>query len=250
MTQVLVTGATGRTGSLVLNKLQDLEHINAVGFARSPDKVTTLFGSTDHFHFGTIGDRNSLTPALKGCDVLVILTSAQPQVTPPTSPGSPPGCTFEAGGTPEEVDYQGQLHQIDAAKAAGIQHIILVGSMGGTNEQHPLNTFGKILIWKRKSEQYLIESGLDYTIIRAGGLIDEPGDQRALIVGKNDQLLQTPPNGIATTIPRADVAKVVIQAIAYPEARNKAFDVIAMPPSDPPAPQDFADLFAQTTPGL
>ena len=137
MTRVLVTGATGRTGSLVLKKLQALDSINVVGFARTPEKVQDLFGSTGQFYFGTISDRDSLTPALKDCDVLVILTSAQPQVTPPPGPGQPPGCTFEAGGTPEEVDYQGQLHQIDAAKAAGVKHILLVGSMGGTNEQHP-----------------------------------------------------------------------------------------------------------------
>lgn len=250
MTQVLVTGATGRTGSLLFKKLQAGDRFQAIGFARSPEKVKTLFGSPAPFYFGTIGDRDTLIPALQNCDVLVILTSAQPQVTPPTAPGSPPGCTFESGGTPEEVDYQGQINQIDAAKATGVQHIILVGSMGGTNEQHPLNHFGNILIWKRKAEQYLIDSGIDYTIIRAGGLIDQPGSHRVLLVGKNDLLLSNPPNGIATTIPRADVAEMVIQSIQHPEARNKAFDVIAMPPSDTPVSQDFSALLAQTTPGL
>ena len=70
--------------------------------------------------------------------------------------------------------------------------------MGGTNEQHPLNKMGNgnILIWKRKAEQYLIDSGIDYTIIRAGGLLDAPGGQRELLVGKDDQLLQNPPDGI------------------------------------------------------
>ncbi len=250
MIQVLVTGATGRTGSLVLKKLRQRDQYKALGFARSSEKVQSLFGTTDHFYFGNIGDSNSLSPALENCDVLVILTSAQPQVTPPSAPGSPPGCSFEPGGTPEEVDYQGQINQIDAAKVAGVKHIILVGSMGGTNEHHPLNHFGKVLIWKRKSEQYLIDSGIDYTIIRAGGLLDEPGGQREFLIGSNDELLNNPPNGIATTIPRSDVAEVVIQAIEHPEAKSKAFDVITLPPNETPTQQDFGTLFAQTTPGL
>ena len=47
------------------------------------------------------------------------------------------------------------------AKEFGVKHIVLVGSMGGTNENHMLNSIGngKILIWKRKAEQYLIDSG-------------------------------------------------------------------------------------------
>ena len=36
------------------------------------------------------------------------------------------------GQTPEEVDWIGQRSQIDAAKACGIKHIVLVSSMAGT----------------------------------------------------------------------------------------------------------------------
>lgn len=43
-----------------------------------------------------------------------------------------------------------------------MKQIVIVGSMGGTDESHMLNSIGngKILIWKRKAEQYLIDSGL------------------------------------------------------------------------------------------
>lgn len=43
---------------------------------------------------------------------------------------------------------------------------------GGTQADHFLNQMGgnaRILDWKRKAEQYLIASGLKYTIIHAGG---------------------------------------------------------------------------------
>ncbi len=172
----------------------------------------------------------------------------------PPEPGQRPEFTYAEGEWPEQVDYQGQVSQIEAARAAGVKHIVLVGSMGGTNEQHPLNRManGNILIWKRKAEAYLIDSGIDYTIIRAGGLQDQPGGQRELIVGKDDALLANPPDGIPTSIPRADVAEVVVQALRSPAARNKAFDVISKPEGTPGAAvtTDFQALFEQTTPGL
>lgn len=40
---------------------------------------------------------------------------------------------------PEQVDWVGQRAQIDAAVAAGVQHVVLVGSMGGTQPENMLN---------------------------------------------------------------------------------------------------------------
>ena len=255
MKRVLITGATGRTGRLVLQKLRDRsDEFEAIGLARSPSKVKELFGSTEGFVVGDIKDKPSLDSALSGCDALVILTSAVPKMVTPPSQGQRPEFEFAPQGLPEEVDWQGQKNQIDAAKQAGVKHIILVGSMGGTNRDHPLNRIGNanILIWKRKAEQYLIDSGIDYTIVRAGGLLDREGGVRELLVGKDDQLLNNPPNGIPTSIPRADVASVVVNALNEPTARNKAFDIISKPEDTPDAEvtTNFASLFEQTTAGI
>ena len=255
MKKVLVTGATGRTGSLVLLKLRDEpDEFEAIGFARSRSKIEELFGSTKSFIIGDISDRSSLSSAMKDCDALVILTSAVPKMVAPPEPGKPPKFEYEPDGMPEEIDYRGQKNQIDAAKEAGLKHIVLVGSMGGTVKNHPLNSMGNgnILIWKRKAEQYLIDSGIDYTIIRAGGLLDSEGGVRELLVGKNDNLRNYPADGSPSTIPRADVASVVVHALKESAARNKAFDLISKPESDPNASvtRGFAELFAQTTSGI
>lgn len=256
MTQkVLVTGATGKTGSIVLEKLRQRSDLfAAIGFARSASKVEERFGSTAGFHIGDIAEAGALNQALAGCQALVILTSAVPQMQAPPQPGERPTFSFIPGGMPEQVDYLGQKYQIDAAVQAGIEHIVLVGSMGGTNVNHPLNSLGNgnILIWKRKAEQYLIDSGIPYTIIRAGGLQDQPGGQRELLVGKDDQFLTNNLSGIPTSIPRADVAEVVVQALLEPSALNKAFDLISKPEDDSSSvvTTEFATLFAQTTPGL
>lgn len=253
--KVLVTGATGRTGSLVLQKLrQRADEFKGIGFARSPEKIKEIFGSTEDFYLGDIKESSSLESAIEGCDALVILTSAVPQMKSPPQPGQRPEFDFAPGEFPEKVDWLGQKNQIDAAKKAQVKQVVLVGSMGGTDPNNMLNRIGNgnILIWKRKAEQYLIDSGIDYTIIRAGGLINEPGGKRELIVGKNDTLLKNPPDGIPNSIPREDVAEVVVQALKEPNATNKAFDIISKPEVEPSAvvTSDFSGLFAQTTSGL
>ena len=253
--KVLVTGATGRTGSLVLQKLrQKPDEFQGIGFARSSEKVKEIFGSTENFFLGDIKEPSTIESAIEGCDALVILTSAVPKMKAPPQPGQRPEFDFAPGGFPEEVDWLGQKNQIDAAKKAQVKQVVLVGSMGGTDPNHMLNRIGNgnILIWKRKAEQYLIDSGINYTIIHPGGLIDEPGGKRELIVGKNDTLSKNPPDGIPPHIPRADVAELGIQALQEPNAMNKAFDVISKPERETLATvtSNFSGLFAQTSSGL
>ena len=84
-----------------------------------------------------------------------------------------------------QIDWLGQKAQIDAAKEAGVKKVVLISSMGGTDENHPLNKLGdgNILIWKRKAEEYLINSGaFDYTIIHPGGLIDGEVTRCSLLI--------------------------------------------------------------------
>mgnify|MGYP001804785560 CR=1 FL=1 len=127
---------------------------------------------------------------------------------------------------PSQVDWRGQKYQIDAAKRAGAKKVVLVGSMGGTQEENFLNTIGPegerdILVWKRKAEIYLTESGLDYSIIHPGGLSNDAGGEREIVFGVNDELLET----TYRRIPRADVAEVAVQCLTSPEASNIAFDI-------------------------
>ena len=246
--KILVTGATGRTGAIVLQKLRQSHDYNCFGFARSPEKVKEIFGTTEGFYFGDIRDKSTLEPAIKDCETLIIVTSATPQMKAPPQEGERPEFMYPEDATPEIIDYEGQVNQIDLAYEAGVKHIILMGSMGGTNKDHPLNKMrnGNILIWKRTAEEYLIDSGIDYTIIRAGGLLNEAGGNRKLLVGKDDTLL----NRESPTVPREDVAEVIVKAISIPEARNKAFDLVSEEASKGEVTENFAELFSQATAGL
>ncbi|GMH16132.1 hypothetical protein Nepgr_017973 [Nepenthes gracilis] len=244
---VLVTGAAGRTGQIVYKKLKERSDLfTGRGLVRSAETKKQIGGADDVF-VGDIRDADSIAPAIQGIDALIILTSAVPKMKPGSDPSKErPEFYFEDGAYPEQVDWIGQKNQIDAAKASGVKQIVLVGSMGGTNPNHPLNSLGNgnILIWKRKAEQYLADSGIPYTIIRAGGLLDKEGGVRELIVGKDDELLQTE----TRTVPRADVAEVCIKALQFEAAQFKAFDLASKPDEGTYVPtKDFKAFFSRIT---
>ncbi|KAL3678444.1 hypothetical protein R1sor_021400 [Riccia sorocarpa] len=245
-TTVLVTGASGRTGSIAFKKLEKRADEFALrGLVRSEESKAKLGG--DGIYIGDITKPETLKEAFSGINALIILTSAVPKMKPGFDPskGGRPEFYYEDGQYPEQVDWLGQKAQIDLAKEAGVKQIVLVGSMGGTDENNPLNSLGdgKILIWKRKSEKYLSESGIPYTIVRAGGLLDKDGGQRELLLGKDDSLLKTE----TKSLPRADVAEICVQALLHQEAKNKAFDAASKPEGEGTITTDFKAYFSQCT---
>lgn len=98
--------------------------------------------------------------------------------------GKPPEFDYPEGQYPEQVDWIGQKAQIDAAKAAKANQVVIVSSMGGTDRNNRLNAIGNgnILVHKRRAEEYLIASDFSsYTILHPGGLIDEKAWLESLI---------------------------------------------------------------------
>jgi uncharacterized protein YbjT (DUF2867 family) len=129
--------------------------------------------------------------------------------------------------------------------------------MGGTNPDHPLNNLGRttnadgttsggmIVQWKRKAEGYLMEQApatimnLKYTIVHPGGLSNDPGGERELVVGVDDQMTGTD----SRSIPRDDVAQVMLEALRDPaQYAGRSFDVRAKPVGDGTATTDFSTL--------
>lgn len=234
---VLVTGAGGRTGRLVFKVLKEKsEMFKPFGLVRNEKSAKNLPQAKDQeIVLGDVAKKESLLQAMKGKDAVVIVTSAVPKIKYLSlvpvifkkllrnpNPGMP-SFYFEENGEPEKIDWVGQKNQIDAAKEAGVGKVVLVSSMGGTQPENPLNKFGNgnILLWKRKAEEYLVRSGIDYTIIHPGGLQDTPGNERELVVGVDDSLLSSTTRSVS----REDVARVCVEALTSPAFKNKSFDL-------------------------
>ena len=68
-----------------------------------------------------------------------------------------------------------------------------------------------------------MNSGLDYTIIHPGRLLDSPGRSKNMLVGVNDSI-SGGPNGTQTT--REDLARVATDSVGLKVAIGKSFDLV------------------------
>jgi hypothetical protein len=114
--------------------------------------------------------------------------------------------------------------------------------MGGTNPDDFLNTIGKdkngngngdILIYKRRAEKYLVESGLHYTIIHPGGLKDTSGGELDLKLDVDDNLLKEEKRSIS----RCDVAGLCVASLTAFNGQSASFDCINCDIEDGSTPQ-------------
>lgn len=82
-----------------------------------------------------------------------------------------------------QVDNFGTVNLVEACRKAGVTRFILVSSIlvnGAAMGQllNPayivLNLFGLVLVAKLQAEKHIRSSGINYTIIRPGGLTEQP----------------------------------------------------------------------------
>ncbi len=129
---------------------------------------------------------------------------------------------------PKLIDFEATKTLIDVAAACNVSQFILVTSLGTGKLGFPagvLNLFGGILIWKRKAEEALEQSGMRYLIVRPGGMERPTDNHRAM--GYNMRLAKRD-TLFGGTVSRLQIAELVTAAVTSPEvATNKCVEVVA-----------------------
>ncbi|AFY62587.1 SDR family oxidoreductase [Synechococcus sp. PCC 6312] len=216
--KVLVVGATGRTGSRIVEQLQQRQ-IPVVALVRDAVKAEKILPTGTEIRVGNVLEPATLAAAVGDCDRIICATGATPSFNP-----------LE----PYLVDYEGIKNLVEVAKQQQVQHVVLVSSLCVSQFFHPLNLFWLILYWKQQAEQYLQASGLTYTIVRPGGLKEE-NTQLPPVIAKADTLFEG-------SIPRAQVAEICIESLFAPSAHNKVLEVVTRPDA---VVAPLSELFAQ-----
>lgn len=226
----VVAGATGQTGKAIVQRLiRDGVPVRAL--VRDLSKAArTLPGTENNVEFfqGDVFKYSTLPAAFQGSKVLFIATGTRPALDP-----------FG----PYNVDYQGTLNLLGAAQQAGIEKIVLISSIGADDIFFPLNLFFGVLFWKKRAEEAIQRSGINYTIVRPGGLTNAPrdGGLPGQIVMAGPDAFGLPPRRQPGSILRTQVADVAVEATVEPAASNKVVEVI----TDTNSPlRSIADLFA------
>ncbi len=267
-TLVLVAGATGGVGQLTVSKLIE-QKIPVRAMTRIRRKAEKMFDGRVEIAIADSRTPQTLAVAMNGITHIICCTG--------TTAFPSERWEFDLSGLselekflawgrlffdrgyrqslaqngPQQVDAEGVKALIQAAPT-DLKQFVLVSSVGITRRNKPpfsiLNAFG-VLDAKAAGENALIQSGLPYTIIRPGRLIDGPftsfdlntllkattDGKRGVVIGTGDLL-----NGDTS---RIDVANTCVAALQDPQTLNQIFEVVNK--GDRPRQIDWSERFAQ-----
>lgn len=212
---ILVTGANGYVAGHTLRQLQALAQkdagagVHVRGLVRNParaDKVRALGAEPV---VGDVTDRASLTQAMAGVEKVIHLAAVNRD---------------RGEVTMERVNAQGTINVVEAAKQAGVKHIInLVGLGADPKRPYPL------AYTQGRGVEAIISSGIPYTILEAS-VIFGPGDEflnTLAGLARIPPFMIVPGDGQTKFQPIAvqDVAACLVQSLSKPEAINRRLQI-------------------------
>ncbi|MEL6494461.1 MAG: SDR family oxidoreductase [Cyanobacteria bacterium J06623_7] len=195
----LVTGATGSLGRRVVRQLREnSESVKA--FVRLSSRYGELEDrEADIF----IGDLTIERDIIKACGEVKYVISSH------------------GGGDARALDYRANIDLIDCAIANNVEHFVFISVLGVDRGYQDSPTFKA----KREVEKYLINSGLNYTILRPSGFANNiiPLAERCRDTGIYFSLgNQQNRSSIVST---DDLAKIAIASTKVAAAKNQIFAV-------------------------
>lgn len=201
----IVFGGTGGTGLEIVKLLVE----------NGSDVTAFVRPTSDRRQFGTLPVSFVVGDALDAASVSQAISS------------KPFGAVISSLGSPflsdHRVDSEGNINVIEGAKLAGIKRILMVSSIGAGDSRDAIpgvlrTILGGGLDAKTIAESHMRESGLDWTIIRPGNLGEGPATGTA-------RLVEDPNAFKGGTVPRAEVARLLVSAIKEPATVRKAFNI-------------------------
>jgi len=185
--RVVVLGTTGRTGSIVADLALD-QGIDVVALVRhEPDPPLDARVAVTVVD---LRDQDAIAPELAGADAVV---SAIGPV---------------AGVTVTEVSESTQA-VVDAMTRAGVRRIVAAANGKVFTDDEVTGEYANVAAEHRRDAAILAASGLEWTIVAAPFLTDDPatGEVGTVVDGK----------GPGRSLTRADFAAVLLEALDRPE---------------------------------
>jgi uncharacterized protein YbjT (DUF2867 family) len=130
---------------------------------------------------------------------------------------------FSAGAGPgsgsarkDTMDYGGAVKLIEAAKHAGVRRYVIVSAIDANADAPGEDTFAVYLRAKGRADDAARASGLDFTVVRPGGLTNDPGTGRVSLAEKLER----------GQVTRDDVAAVLATVLDSPNTIGRTVDLI------------------------
>lgn len=197
---VAIAGGHGQI-ALQLGRLLATEGSRVRGIIRNPAHAGDLEDAGVEPVVFDLEHDDDLASAIGGADAVVFAA------------GAGPGSGAERKLT---MDRDGAVKLIDACRKAGISRYVIVSAMGAKPGVTGDEVFQVYLRAKFEADEALRASGLDFTVIRPGGLTDDSG-RGAISLGPEL------PRG---SIPRADVAATLAAVLPAANTIGKTLDLV------------------------
>jgi len=202
--RVAIAGGHGQIALILERLLSEAGH-EAVGIIRNPEHAADLLvaGGLPLVLDLESTDADTLATDLDGVDAVV----------------------FAAGGGPSSgaarkltVDRDAAILLADAAERRGIRRYVMISALAADDfEPDSEDVFQIYLRAKSEADADLRRRDLDWTVIRPGGLTNDPPTGTV-------QVAESTGSG---SIPRADVAAVVVEALVNKRAIRRQFELIS-----------------------
>ena len=213
--EVAVAGGHGKIALRLIELLSDRGD-RARGLVRKLEQIDDIEAAGG---LGVGADLENLDPdaiaqEIAGAEAVVFAAGA--------GPGSGPA-------RKRTVDYGGAVKLIEAAKLQEIRRYLIVSAMGVNDQSSWSEEMRPYYEAKLEADRAVEGSGLDYTIVRPGGLTDDPGTGRIAAAERLER----------GQIPREDVAATLLACLDDSDTIGKAFDLIG---GETPIPAALAAL--------
>jgi uncharacterized protein YbjT (DUF2867 family) len=201
MNTIAIAGGHGKI-AMLLGGLLAARGDTVRGLIRKPEQQADLHAAGIEPVLCDLEGDDDVAAAIRGADAVVFAAGA--------GPGS-------GEARKSTMDLGGAVKLIEAAKVKGIARYLMVSAIGAADPPVGGDVYGAYLRAKALADDALRASGLDFTIVRPGGLTDDPGTG----------LVQIADDTGRGQVPRADVAAVLLACLDAPGTIGKTFDLIS-----------------------
>ncbi|MBD2343325.1 SDR family oxidoreductase [Anabaena subtropica] len=201
---LLIVGATGTLGRQVARRAID-EGYKVRCLVRSAKRAAFLKEWGAELVRGDLCQPQTLAAALEG--VTAVIDAATSRATDSL--------------TIKQVDWEGQLALIQAAKAAGVERFIFFSIIDA--DKYPEVPLMEI---KRCTELFLAESGINYTVLRLAGFMQGLIGQYGIPILEGQPVWVTGASSPVAYMDTLDIAKFAVRALSVPETEKQAFPLV------------------------
>lgn len=201
MKKVLVIGAHGKVGQLATTQLAKANDFEPTALFRKAEQQATFKElGIDYKVVSLEGDVATLAQAMNGMDAIVFSAGS----------GGKTGHDKTL-----EIDLDGAVKAMEAAEQAGVNRFVMVSAIKADDRSlWEASGLKPYYIAKHYADRILKASNLDYTILRPGRLLDEPGSGKITTTNALDN----------AAVPREDVASVIVEALRNDNSIGKIIE--------------------------